>query len=350
MEDLDLNEIKYFEGIDTRYVIDSLTQVISREYIEMLAKKMLDEKIPFTLMILDLDNFKQINDSFGHSSGDFILKNIGEGLRDVCRKEAYVGRFGGDEFLLLIPNKTSYNDVHHFLENLYFRNSVFRRYYNDGLRDIFVTATLGCASFPDNASDFKSLFDMADKALYRGKVKGRNCYIIYVESKHKDIVIHEKVERSLIERFNSAKRVYEIYKNHDKKIKYTMDFLYSELHCTGAYFLTPNHELISNAKDDPEYTGIVFEPHLELLLDGDRFFYDSPLTKYKEKDKVLADFCNEKLIHALMIAKVGSRDKNYGYIMVYERSITRIWQESEIALLMYVSSLLENELKDSEGK
>ena len=138
MENFDLSEIKYFEGIDTRYVIDSLTHVISREYIEMLAKKMLDEKIPFTLMILDLDNFKQINDSFGHSSGDFILKNIGEWLRDVCKKEAYVGRFGGDEFLLLIPNKTSYNDVHHFLENLYFRNSVFRRYYNDKGIDIYV--------------------------------------------------------------------------------------------------------------------------------------------------------------------------------------------------------------------
>lgn len=350
MENLELKDIKYFKDIDTKYVVDSLTQVISREYIELIAKKMLEDKIPFTLMILDLDNFKQINDSFGHSSGDFILKNIGEGLIKSCSNDAYVGRYGGDEFLLLLPNKTSYNDVHVFLENLFFRNSVFRRYYNDGMRDIFVTATLGCSSFPDNATNFKELFDKADKALYRGKVKGRNCYIIYVESKHKDIVIHEKVERSLIERFNSAKRVYEIYKNHDKKIKYTMDFLYSELHCSGAYFLTPNHELISNGKDDPESTGIVFEPHLELLLDGDRFFYDAPLTNYKAKDKVLADFCNSNLIHALMIAKVGSRDKNFGYIMIYEKTITRIWQENEVALLMYVSALLENELNNSSGK
>ena len=350
MQDFDLNEIKWLKGIEAKYILDSLTQVISREYIELIAQKLFEEKIPFSLMILDLDNFKQINDSFGHLAGDYILKSIGEGLKEVCGKNAYVGRYGGDEFLILVPNIVTYNDVHKFLENLYERNSVFRRYYNDGTRDIYVTATLGSAIFPENANSFKELFEMADKALYRGKLKGRNCYIIYVDSKHRNIVIHEKVERSLVETFNSAKRLYEIYKNYDKKIKYTMDFLYSELHCSGAYFLTPNHELISNFKDEPETTGIVFEPHIEMLLNGDKFFYDSPLTNYKSKDLVLSDFCNKNLIHALMIAKVGSHNRFLGYIMVYESSITRIWQENEIALLMYISSLLENELVEMDNK
>ena len=348
--DLDLNEIKYLKDKDMNYVLDSLTQIIARPFILEIAKKLIEDNIPYTLMILDLDNFKQINDTYGHLTGDYILKSVSQGILELCGKNVYVGRFGGDEFLLLIPNLTDYDDTHTFLEKLYGKGIVFRRYYNDGGRDIYVTATLGCAKFPSDGKTFDDLFNMADKALYRGKIKGRNCYIIYVESKHKDIVIHEKAEGSLIGHFNSAYRLFDIYKGKNEIIKHTMDFLYSELHCSGAYFLTPNHELISNFKDEPESTGIVFEPHIEMLLNGDKFFYDSPLTNYKSKDLVLSDFCNKNLIHALMIAKVGSHNRFLGYIMVYESSITRIWQENEIALLMYISSLLENELVEMDNK
>lgn len=333
------------ENIDES-MLDSLTQIISRQYIIEIANKLIEEKKPFSLMILDLDNFKQINDSFGHLSGDFILRSIGDGLKKIAQEKAYIGRYGGDEFLLLLPGIVNYNDVHIFLEKLYEKGLVFRKYYNDGLRDIYITATLGCSKYPEDSSDYEELFSKADKALYRGKVKGRNCYIIYVESKHANIVVREKAEKSLVERFNSVNRLYDIYRDNEKKIKHTMDFLYSELHCTGAYFLTPEKRLISNFHDEPIATGLVMEPHLEILLNGDRFFYDAPLTKYKSSDPVLSKFCNERSIFGLMVAKVGSHNKEFGYIMVYESSITRMWQDTEVALLMYVAALLENEIRN----
>lgn len=335
------------ENIDES-MLDSLTQVISRQYIVDIAQKLIEEKKPFSLMILDLDNFKQINDSFGHLSGDFILKSIGEGLKKIAMEKAFIGRYGGDEFLLLIPGIVEYDEVHVFLESLYEKGIVFRKYYNDGLRDIYVTATLGCAKYPEDSTDYEELFMKADKALYRGKVKGRNCYIIYVEAKHANIVVREKAEKSLVERFNSVNRLYEIYRDNDKKIKHTMDFLYSELHCTGAYFLTPERRIISNFRNDSVSTGMIFEPHLELLLNGDRFFYDAPLTKYKTVDPVFSKFCNDKDIFGLMVAKVGSHNREFGYIMVYESSITRMWQDSEVALLMYVAALLENEIRNKK--
>ncbi len=189
MEDLNLKEISFFKNIDTNYVLDSLTQVICRQYILDIANKLIADKVPFTLFIIDLDNFKQVNDSFGHLTGDFILKNVSQNILNLLKKTAYVGRFGGDEFIVLVPNVTGHDEVHQILEKIYDRGKIFRKYYNDGTRDIYVTSTCGSASYPTDATDFEGLFNKADKALYRGKVKGRNCYIIYVESMHGNIII-----------------------------------------------------------------------------------------------------------------------------------------------------------------
>ena len=97
-----------------------------------------------------------------------------------------------------------------------------------------------------DSTDYEELFNKADKALYRGKSKGRNCYIIYVHEKHKDIVIHEKVEGSLIEHFNSVSRLFDLYEGKEEIIKHAMDYLYLQLHCTGAYFLTTDKAKESN--------------------------------------------------------------------------------------------------------
>ncbi len=337
---LNVNEIKWIKDEDPDYVIDPLTHIINRKFIIQIAEGLIADKIPFSLMILDLDNFKQINDSYGHLAGDFILRSIGDELLKYYVKDIYIGRYGGDEIILLIPELVNYDDVHIFLEGLYERNKILRKYYNDGTRDIYLTATLGCASYPRDSDNYNDLFIKADKALYRGKTKGRNCYIIYVESKHKDIVVREKSEGSLIEHFKSAVRVFEIYRD-EKYIKHMMDFLYSELHCSGAYFLTKNDEIISYKDERAIKTGIDFKPHLESLLNGDSVFYATPLTKYKQNDNELNDFLNQKSIHSVLIAKLNTFGNYCGYIMVCEKEITRVWQETEIALVLYVASLLE---------
>ena len=339
-----LNEIKWLKDEDPDYIIDPLTQIINRKFILKIANGLVEDKIPFALMILDLDNFKQINDSYGHLAGDFILKSIGEALVNYYSKEIFIGRYGGDEILLLIPNLVNYEDVHSFLEGLYTKDKVLRKYYNDGTRDIYLTASLGCATYPNDASNFEDLFSKADKALYRGKTKGRNCYIIYVEEKHKDIVVREKSEGSLIEHFKSATRIFDIYR--DKKyIKHMMDFLYSELHCSGAYFLTSNDEIISFKDEKAIKTNVDYKPHLEGLLRGDSIFYQTPLSKFKQNDKELRDFLEKRSIQSVLIVKLDTFGIFNGYIMICEKEITRVWQESEIALVMYVASLLELKLK-----
>ena len=344
MSEHDYAGIKYIETEEDELVIDQLTHVMNRATIIKIANGLIADKTPFTLMILDLDNFKTINDSFGHLSGDFILKSVGEGLKEFCYGKYYVGRYGGDEFVILLPNVTDYDEIHKVLESIYERNKIFRRYYNDGTRDMFVTATLGCATFPNDEKEYEALFAKADKALYRGKLKGRNCYIIYVESKHKDIIVHEKAEGSLIQSFNSIKRLFDIDKGKRHIAKSVVDYLYSHLHCTNVYFLTEDKTFVCNYNDGEKMFMHVFEPHLDMMLNGDTIFFETPLTNYKKKDPELNDFIKERKIQSMMVSKLCSYGRNYGYIVITEQEITRRWQENEIALVMYVSSLLEMEL------
>ncbi len=337
---LDVSKIKWLKDEEPEYILDPLTEIINRKCIMKIAEGLIEDKVPFTLMIMDVDNFKQINDSYGHLSGDFVLKSLGETLVSCYGEDIFIGRYGGDEIILLVPNKVDYNEVHVFLESLYQKNKILRKYYNDGSKDIYITATLGCSRYPLDSENFQTLFEKADKALYRGKSKGRNCYIIYVEDKHKDIVIREKTGGSLIEHLNSAIRLFDIYKD-DNAIKHTMDFLYSELHCAGVYFLTSDNRLFSNKYDVPRHSQYNFKPHLECLLRDDKVFYATPLTKYKARDKVLTDFLEERGIQSILIVKLETFGIFSGYVMINEKEITRVWQENEVALVMYVASLLE---------
>ena len=127
----------------------------------------------------------------------------------------------------------------------------------------------------------------------------------------------------------------------EKYIKHTMDFLYSELHCTGAYFLTSDGRLISHKDKHPKATQYSFRPHLDLLLRDDKVFYKTPLTSYKMRDPVLRDFLEARAIQSILVVKLQTNEVFNGYIMLYEKELSRVWQETEVALVMYVAALLE---------
>lgn len=325
---------------------DSLTGVISRKVIIEIANKLIANKTPFTFMILDLDNFKHINDSFGHLVGDSVLSSATASLMELIDNTAYVGRFGGDEFIIIVPNLTDYDEIYNYITNIYGKGKIFRKYYNVGPQDIYLTATLGCATFPNDSDNYEDLFNKADKALYRGKTKGRNCYIIYVESKHGNIVVQNKDYITFVEKLKSVRRVFEIYHTVEEVQKALVDFLYSEFHCTSVYLLLPNQKFYSNSSDKLRTSSLNVEPHLEILLNSDSIFYDTPLTKYKDADPMLNNYVEEKGIQSLIISKVKYGDYHYGYILILENSISRVWQEREVALVMYASSLLELALKN----
>ncbi len=163
---------------------DPLTGVLARSFMLRFIQDLIARGTPFTLAIIDLDNFKNVNDRYGHRAGDQVLARVGGDLRAFVGSEGVVGRFGGDEFLFVRFGAADYETLHTFFMQMNHDGSVFRKTLHVEDADVYITATIGSAAFPGDAKDFEGLFLLADKALYRGKSKGRNCFIIYLATKH----------------------------------------------------------------------------------------------------------------------------------------------------------------------
>jgi diguanylate cyclase (GGDEF)-like protein/PAS domain S-box-containing protein len=127
---------------------------------------------PVALMFIDLDHFKNINDSLGHHVGDEVLIQLAQRLKADVRKQDTVARFGGDEFILLLPNADMLRATHvadKFLQ-------AAKKPLRIGQHDLTVTPSIGIAIFPKDGTDLDSLSKCADAAMYRAKEEGRNSY------------------------------------------------------------------------------------------------------------------------------------------------------------------------------
>lgn len=151
---------------------------------EYAVEKTLENK-PLYLCIMDVDDFKKINDTYGHMFGDVVLSKVAEIIRSVVDTRGVVGRFGGDEFMIVLDSVMNEEDLRRILKTIS-KNMSWA--YMDLKDSITVTNSCGVAKFPDDGATFEELFLKADKALYIAKEKGKNRFIIYDEVKHGSLV------------------------------------------------------------------------------------------------------------------------------------------------------------------
>ena len=149
---------------------DQLTGLYNRHSLFDIGPKYLSDarrhKFSVSLLVIDLDHFKSINDTHGHGVGDFVLKEIGQVLNQNCRNEDFVARFGGEEFVMVI----SHCDIDFALTKA---ESIRRSIEESQPNGLTITASIGAVALTQD-DDFESLFDKADKALYEAKETGRN--------------------------------------------------------------------------------------------------------------------------------------------------------------------------------
>lgn len=166
--------------------IDQLTGILNKKSIEEYVQKVLDKANKnsiYAVYIIDLDNFKGINDNLGHLFGDEVLKDVGFKMKRIFRENDYLGRIGGDEFLAFLNyGEGSYEDALKVIEKRAERLCQdFRENYSGENSDYKVSASIGIAVYPKDGLNYQQLFINADKALYISKKKGKDNYSIYTE-------------------------------------------------------------------------------------------------------------------------------------------------------------------------
>lgn len=128
------------------------------------------------LLFLDLDGFKLINDSLGHLAGDKLLQSVAKRLSNCVRSSDCVGRYGGDEFLILLNEVNSLRDCEQVAYKIL---SSFHQPHRLANKSIVTTASIGISTFPGDADSEESLIEHADKAMYLAKKTGRNKFEFY---------------------------------------------------------------------------------------------------------------------------------------------------------------------------
>lgn len=170
-----------FSRVQGKTFIDDLTQLYNSRYLKVALDnemKRADRKeAPFTILFMDVDHFKQVNDNFGHTVGSQSLMQIGQILHKFVRGSDFAFRYGGDEFVIVLAETTK-EKAQTVAERL--RKKIEQTVFNiDGLQ-IRMTVSIGLASYPEHARNSHDVIRMADEAMYQGKRLSRN--IVYLAS------------------------------------------------------------------------------------------------------------------------------------------------------------------------
>lgn len=179
--ELDLQRVKELnqqlqlrnEQLKKESEIDKLTGLLNKKAMENYCAAYLQENQTAALYVIDLDHFKEANDKYGHQTGDMILKIFANSLNEIFNENSYVGRFGGDEFVILLKNPADENFISDKAQQIL---NAAKNIFVDGMQ-MNITASIGVANVKA-AFDYEKTFALADEALYFVKEHGRNSFIV----------------------------------------------------------------------------------------------------------------------------------------------------------------------------
>ncbi|MDE1464144.1 EAL domain-containing protein [Spartinivicinus poritis] len=177
---------------------DQLTGLPNRTlFNERLKQVTIKKRAPttrFALLFIDLDNFKRVNDSFGHEVGDELLVSVGIKLDLVKRNDDFVARLGGDEFVMIVNNLDGAHVAAKVAQRII--DSVSKTFITDG-HELIVTPSIGIAIYPDDGDTGPDLIRLADRAMYASKRKGKSTYNFFTESMNSNALERLELETAL---------------------------------------------------------------------------------------------------------------------------------------------------------
>ena len=322
--------------------------------IEQLNRK--DEKIRW-MVIIDIDDFKHINDTYGHIFGDQVIRRVAEIMQVLVGQRGVIGRFGGDEYVMLLEKI----DTREHLKTLL--KTIAKEFALAFDPKIHVTASIGVSEYPVDGIEYEELMRKADKALYLAKEKGKNRHIIYEERLHGKLenddmqnmamayaVSKEKKREVITEMITElcVSGVAAIVKKEERlqQIRSLFDLdgitVYSK---AGTCLICRNGNYIAEAPDGTEL--LTDKKYLALFGDDDNFVESNTLKLRSQDPAVFAVMQKQEIGASLQCL---SRRDEVPYTMVnydvFNRN--RKWSDEDVTLLTILGHCIGNLLNYSE--
>ncbi len=337
-------DISFFKN-KNNYRYDELTDIYDRYAINSYMDELVSKKTPFSFVILDIDNFKFVNDNYGHLVGDEVLKIVAKSIEKECEDFGVVGRYGGDEFIFVFPNVQEYEDIWKCALKI-LKSTVDLEI--PMAKDLNISYTMGCSRFPLDTTNLDELFELADKALYRGKLKGRNCFIVYLPEKHKDIDVLNHRDKVYSPLYINNKFYTSLITNRsfEEGIKDSLSFL-------GATLMIDHICIERDGQLNYEY----FHPLSKKFGGYEAFGYDTIMkdidvnglfyvnvTKgiYDNDNIALGKKYKEQGIYSSFLAEIKAYEFHYGFLRCDMVAVDtgRIWQQTDLVTLVHLANVL----------
>lgn len=346
------------EQSNPAYVRDTGIPVLNKKSITDYAKRAMtvsDNKV--CLVILDLDNFKTVNDTLGHMVGDEVLLRTAEIIKSALGDRGILGRIGGDEMMIVFPQVESETELRNTMRTI--RTNIEWE-YKDKYDGVQVTCSMGAAVYPDNGDSYDEIFSLADKMLYIAKSKGKNRYVIFVPEIHgvilnpdqkttEDILQKVQGDRSgvmqrLVEQFLMRRAM-----TFEQMITsvgncFNLDEIVT---VTGERFANSsisiwNREGYRYGIQDPVYSAP--EPGFLGSFDENNTLVIHAIASLESKTATLYNKLKDSGVESVFFYKFSKTSKLNGYLIFAKASRRQMWSEEDKVLLAIVGKIVEQSM------
>ena len=340
---------------ETEYNMDTTIPILNKKAITDYAKKtFMSSKDQIYLTVMDLDNFKTINDTYGHFFGDEVLNTVAEIIKKTLGNAGVVGRIGGDEMMLVLNGIENQTELRNLLRAI--RTNIEWAY--KGTRDdLRITCSMGVATFPDHGTTFEQLFQIADRMLYIAKKKGKNRYIIYIPEIHDSQTTEDtttvsgtpavppkgktEVMQRLIEDFLLRKVV--VYKQIMHELTSCFDL--DEIIMVYGNMMVATYWDRNSATSDLNDT-VLFKPDEGFLsgFDSHGCFVCNSVFNLEVTAPELFSYLRERGTESVFFYRMAKHDKMFGYMIFSRKTRRQMWSEHEKSLLALTGKVFEQSM------
>lgn len=353
-------EMRVSEKLKDNAERDALTRLRNKESARQHIEEFLDnnKQTSSAMVIIDLDNFKQINDRYGHLYGDTLLVRVADEIRSLFRSTDIMARIGGDEFLVFLPNIPHCSLVENRCQTLI--NSI-HDIRQEHTKDIHLSCSIGISLTPEHGTAYQELFQAADRALYQAKKQGKGCAVVYEAEMlgYMDPItmINRKIDSDeVVGVINNDVALYvfnHLYEsgNVESTIQSLLEIVGRQMNVSRVYIFE-NNEDNTTCSNTFEWCNDGIAPEKDNLQNvsyiTDIPNYDKNFNEYgifyvpdvQELPQHLRDILEPQGIRSLLHCAIRDKGKFRGYVGFDDNEAVRLWTKEQIETLTLLSKII----------